>query len=97
MSLGGRNLHDATLRRIELDWAARRVVIDAVADTGEVRIVANKVRRLSCPREDPWGPSASILRLRQQTLSGESPARLEIEMQSGDVISIDAESFEVMP
>ncbi len=46
------------------------------------------LRQLSCPRQQPWGPSSSIIEIsRSASAYGFT---LRIEMQSGDVIEVEA-------
>lgn len=90
-------LHDATLVRIEFHWERGDVVVHV--RTGQpsisnVHIVAQSGRHVDCPRLHPWGPSVSINEVRGPTpiLDGKAH-RLELEMQSGDVIAIEAAEF----
>jgi hypothetical protein len=59
----------------------------------QCRILASAVRRLSCGRQMPWGSSASINEVRGPTAVGDGVSVLEIEMQSGDLIRIEADAF----
>ncbi|MDO8388934.1 MAG: hypothetical protein Q7V57_00470 [Actinomycetota bacterium] len=85
------NLHDATLLSVQADWAqGTAVVVLRVAGQEEpVRVRAVGVTDLRMLRERPWGPSVSVNSAR---VTG---AVLVIEMQSGDTITIAAQSFEV--
>lgn len=92
-------LHDATLIRVECRWEEGRFfVFLRTGDTifAQVQIVATGGRRLDCPRRHPWGSSVSVNEVRGPTpIAGENLHRLEIEMQSGDVLVLDAEDFEI--
>jgi hypothetical protein len=89
---GSRNLHDATLETVSLDWRAGVAEVRLKSESGTVLLRASAVARLSCPRLYPWGPSSSVNEVRSlRTADGR--AALEIEMQSGDVIAIEAASF----
>ncbi len=86
-------LHDATLISIEFEWASGLVSLNFAAHIGDyrkVRIVAYGAKKLVCPRELPWGRSISVNGV---ILSDSEVSRLEIEMQSGDVIIIIADKF----
>lgn len=82
-------LHDATLVSVEADWIDKSSRIVFRPQPGRVVILeASGLRNLVVPHEEPWGPSVSVNEVR--TLPG--PA-VEIEMQSGDTIRIDAAAF----
>ena len=88
-------LHDATLVSVRLDWATGIAVFSARAalpDAPEVSVTAEGVTNLQCPREQPWGESVSINEVRGP-VPHEKGSRLEVEMQSGDVLLVEARSF----
>ncbi len=89
-------LHDATLESLELHWSSGKVVMHIRA--GDARrpqlvIVADALRRLSCSREMPWGASRSINEVHPPAAIDGGLSSLEIEMQSGDRLRIEAGSF----
>ena len=83
------DFHDATLLSVTADWSAGTAAVHLRVAAAEQPIVitAGGVRDVRVPRQQPWGPSVSVNSL-DLTLT-----RLTIEMQSGDTIVIDAESF----
>jgi hypothetical protein len=83
------DLHDATLVGITLDWAAGHLTVALRTATGPAAIRASGVSGVEVPRHQPWGPSASVNEVR---LGDE---RLEIAMQSGDQIVIEAQELEL--
>jgi len=87
------DLHDATLVSIEVDWATKTTIATfRMHPSRIVHLVASDARCVLVPHDEPWGPSASVNEVRQigkATGGGE----IEIEMQSGDVIRINAEGF----
>lgn len=85
-------LHDATLEAVELQWSSGEVVLRIRMQPLRV-IVASGVRRLGCDREIPWDMSASINAVRGPVATSDGEAVLEIEMQSGDLIRIEAATF----
>jgi len=92
-------LHDATLRAVRLDWGAGRADLELTAalTTGHsslVRVQATEVTLLRCPRQAPLGWSASVNELRIASANGVG-MRLEVEVQSGDVIEIEAKAVTV--
>jgi hypothetical protein len=52
------------------------------------------VTKLACPRENPWGPSGSVNEVRGPIAVGDGIDRMEVEMQSGDTISVDGKAFD---
>jgi hypothetical protein len=53
-----------------------------------VRIVVDGAKRLECSRELPWGPSVCINEVRLSSVQSNATVRLEVEMQSGDVLVV---------
>lgn len=89
------NLHDATLVSIAIKWDRRVDAEVEFRDEGPklVKLECRGLRNLICPHEAPWGPSVSVNRIQGSTMESESLSRLEIEIQSGDVLVIEAETF----
>lgn len=84
-------LHDATMRRLSVDWAAAELTIELVAvgsPPAAAKVVLGGLTELLCPRREPWGPSVSVNQLTVTDTSG--GVRLVIEMQSGDLIEATA-------
>ncbi len=84
--------HDATLRTIEVCWHAREIVVSVRTADGPRTIVATGFRNFTCPREESWGPSNSILET-----DAPVDGTLVIRMQSGDHLAITAADFSVRP
>ena len=93
MSSSLRELHDATLTSIELEWSVGRVTICFRTANGRIELYADDVSTLQVPRALPWGASSSVNEVKQSTPSSRK-ARIEIEVQSGDVIVVEAASFQ---
>jgi hypothetical protein len=90
----GHDLHDATLLRIEVDWASSSVVMYIRTGTvGELRLEVAGASHLEVPHHNPWGPSVSINEVRGPSGLPGGPQRLEIEMQSGDVLVVEGARF----
>lgn len=86
-------LHDATLVNIDIKWAERvTTLIFRVGTDKVIRLTAGKTTSFHVPHVEPWGPSVSVNNLRQLR-SGDQLSLLEIEMQSGDIIRIEAGDF----
>jgi len=86
-----KHLHDATILGTSLEWQTGEVRVRVRLSAAEPRaadVVVSECSLLMCPRHHPWGPSISINEVRQSTRTGGN-IRLEIEVQSGDVIEIE--------
>jgi hypothetical protein len=98
-SVSWASLHDGTLTKLEVIWesgAATLYVQTGSNALQSARIKALELRRLDCPRCQPWGLSVSINAVRGPTMTDDGTAkRLEVEMQSGDVIVLEAAEFEL--
>jgi hypothetical protein len=93
------DLHDATPVSVRLDWATGTVVLELrtdASDAGRMHLIAADTTELLCPRQLPWGPSVSINEVRGPVAHGNT-MRVEIEMQSGDVLRIEARSITFAP
>ena len=89
--------HDAVLLTVTVAWVeamadVRVDLCEEPARTGNIRITG--LTLLRCPRAEPWGPSVSINGVRLQSIEG-GRKRVEIEVQSGDVIEIEGDAVEV--
>jgi hypothetical protein len=92
------NLHDATLVRVVLLWGKyAQAELHFRLDSQTVTLKASGVTNLTCPHECSWGHSASVNELRGPVDLQEGVRRIEIEMQSGDTILVDAKSFKWEP
>jgi hypothetical protein len=91
------DLHDAILESCELQWSSGELILRIrTGDATHPRctIVASAVHRLACDRQLPWGFSISINRMIGPVIEHDASV-LEIEMQSGDVIRIEASTFDL--
>lgn len=89
-------MHDWTLKRIEFDWHAARVTLDLEDSNCTMRtLIAEGVQDLQVPRFNEWGPSVSVNEVSEIVPMSSGSQRLKIEMQSGDVIQILAQRFEL--
>ena len=96
-SLELQHLHDYSLIKVEVMWAEAvchlHLVTWSNAEGRHTPVVVELtgVKFVSLPRNEPWGPSSSI---NSATFSART---LSVEMQSGDLISISAEGYRVVP
>lgn len=89
----GLDLHDATLRSVDLAWADGRCVMTIRhSRLADCTLTFSDVSNLILPRARPWGPSQSI-----NCASTLAEGRYEIEMQSGDRINITARAVVLAP
>ncbi|QDE91730.1 hypothetical protein BHS06_23635 [Myxococcus xanthus] len=95
--IGWARLHDATLVSVTMEWASGEAHIrvrlsEEAARCAEIRVTGSTLLR--CPREQPWGPSVSLNEVRLVSLH-DARQRLEIEIQSGDVIELEGDAVEL--
>jgi hypothetical protein len=80
------DLHDAILIGVRLSWEEGTCIADIQHGTlGPCILTFTAVSQLTLPRRQSWGRSASI-----NSFSMPSSGQYEIEMQSGDLIKIEA-------
>jgi hypothetical protein len=89
-------LHDAVLKEFRVHWDSRtcEVHVSAFLDVGKAAVPCvirgQGIRSVTIPHHSPWGESRFINGHRR------SPdGRFLIEVQSGDVIEIDAMSLDL--
>ena len=80
------NFHDATLVAVRVNWADGTCSVEVDHGTlGICLLTFSAMSHLALPRKQSWGRSVSI-----NSFSMPSSGRYEIEVQSGDVIVIEA-------
>ncbi len=92
--LADEKMHDWTLSRISVSWKKRECEFEFVTSSSVVRLIASGLVQLVVPIREPWGASESVNSIVEQKLNSDNICRLDLEMQSGDVITIQAASFE---
>ena len=88
-------MHDWTLIDIQALWSDGTAVINLRSSSGEHVIVVSGLTKLNMTSEYPWGKSVSINCFGECDISEEKSHKLSIEMQSGDIILIEAESIKL--
>ncbi|HET8621547.1 MAG TPA: hypothetical protein VFM27_21440 [Acidimicrobiales bacterium] len=83
------DFHGLPITRLTVDWAAGVLTIDIGAGDGEVAIRSSGLRRLSVVWAVPGAPSQPISRV------DVGHEKLNIEIQGGGHISIEASSIEM--
>lgn len=96
-NIGWNHLHDATLVAVTMEWESgearvRMRLSEEPVRKANIHVTGSKLLR--CPRRQPWGPSVSINEVRVFSLQ-DGQRRLEIEIQSGDVVEIEGDSVEL--
>jgi hypothetical protein len=93
-----KQIHDAVLKAIVINWelASADFTLDLPSPPNcRLTICARRLVSLSCPREQPWGRSVHVNGATIAVTLAGGPAHLRIEMQSGDVIDLKAESIDL--
>lgn len=94
----GFELHDATLEEISFDWTQGTAYMRIKSGSrGALVLVATGVHSLEVSRHQPWGESVSINEVRGPEPRSNGLHQIEIEMQSGDTITVRANAFEIQP
>lgn len=89
-----RKLHDATLIGLEVDWGKSelRCNFDVGVDKKViVQLLCRGLTYLKCPKMQPWGPSVLVNEVQTDHFPNE--IRLNIAMQSGDVIEANVQNL----
>ena len=89
------NMHDWTLLAADYDWPSARATMRFRTAGGTTTLVASEVADLHIPQRRSWGPSVSVNSADLIAGTGERDHTLRIEMQSGDVITVEAAAFVV--
>ncbi|HLY45335.1 MAG TPA: hypothetical protein VKQ73_07130 [Stellaceae bacterium] len=91
-------MHEWVLLSIVFDWKTGRLTLSFDTDpAGVVSLVAEGVVDLHVPQLKPWGSSVHVNEVREPQAGARKRRKLEIEMQSGDIITIKAASFAFPP
>lgn len=85
--------HDWVLESIEVEWMSRKVFIHVRGPNKKGAIECKGFSIVTVPREESWGPSESVYCLKQHKDDATSAQAVDIEMQSGDVISVVADEI----
>lgn len=91
------NLHDAVLESVAVEWeAAEAVIVVTRVPGGPLRLRARGLRRFVLSHEEVWGPSVYINQVTAE-IDERGLVVLEIEMQSGDTVSVVADEVIAAP
>ena len=90
------SFHDAVLVSLTATWRSGDVRIHlqlCEQPSRHVVVVGREVSLLHCPREHPWGESVHVNLIDPPAPTPAGRLRLNIEMQTGDRIEVEAASF----
>lgn len=88
------NMHEWVLVSVQVDWeSGRAVFVFDTFEAGRVSLIAMGVTDVHVPRMGSWGSSVYVNQVRELTELAHQLRTVEIEMQSGDVITVTASSF----
>jgi hypothetical protein len=95
------DLHDAVLEELRLDYEHGTVLVRFRTAQGTVTLRADDVFMVRAPRRQPWGLGNSH---RVNRVHGPGPiysdshaVQIEIQMQSGDTLEIEAGAIAAAP
>jgi len=88
-------MHDWSLISIAVDWKSGTAQLELQGPVQPASLRCFNVRGLRVPRTMPWGPSNLIMQMHEPVRRENNVFELSIEMQSGDVIVIAAEAFDL--
>lgn len=83
-------LHDKQLLGLAMTWESGELRMRVGATDRTWEIVATGVRRFECTRLDPWGHSELVNDVRGPVPLVDGVVWLEVELQSGDLLRIEA-------
>jgi hypothetical protein len=95
------HLHDSVLLKAVLDWDSGEVVLSvstwSLKDNRRVDVVlrVTDITLFHVPKEHPWGDSVHINQVYGPLTLPNERLRMEIEMQSGDTIVLEAAGFDL--
>jgi len=88
-------LHDWTLIEVVFNWAHASVAMTLDGPSSQCVVLAEDVSLLEVPRENPWGRSVSVYSFFIADILERGEKSLQIEMQSGDIIRVNAKIITV--
>ncbi len=87
-------MHDWTLVTIHFDWKSGETRVDFLNEHSDlVSLFTNQTIELYAPRINDWGSSVSVLNISSIAFLENGKNKIEIQMQSGDIIKIVANTF----
>ena len=89
-------MHDWQILSLHVQWVEGTLQINLRSSQGATKLVAKGLRHLRLPRREDWGP-ANTIQAHDGPLQvgGGRNFRLLIQIHSGDMVEIEAESFDL--
>ena len=81
-------LHDFALEAVHVEWPRAVCTLRVLGASEAADLVFGGFTELVAPRVQPWGPSSLI-----NCVLEEGPGRFQVELQSGDVLRINAATW----
>ena len=88
-------MHDWTLLSILIELEKGIVTINFKTEFGYEILIAEGIFNLVIPKHDAWGKSESVNRIEEPTQLDNGNYLLNIEMQSGDTITLEAKIIHI--
>lgn len=88
-------MHDWTLVSILIEWNSAQVAIKLWTGSEEKLLLAYDFKKIDVPRYDDWGPSISVYEIIGPSPLSNGYNTIQIQMQSGDLIRIEAREFQI--
>ena len=87
-------MHDWILLSIVVEWMKGNVTITfETCEFNQVILTAEGLIELFIPKHDEWGESVSVNKVHEPVQLENGNYRLELEIQSGDTITLEAKSI----
>ncbi len=87
------DLHDAVLTEVRIDWVNHEAALSFRNADGPVSATVRGCSSIVLPRDEPWGRSSSVYAVESAESESEG-IRIELQMQSGDVLVVEGKSVE---
>jgi hypothetical protein len=95
------DLHNAVLEELRLDYRGGTVLVVFSTSAGEVHLKADGVFMVRAPRREPRGRSRSEyvheVRGPEAIYSDSAAVHVEVQLESGDVVEIEARQITIAP
>ena len=88
-------MHDWTLKSLTFDWinGTGRLIFDGDSSK-DISLFAVGIAHFQVPKREEWGPSISVYEVVGPTPLDNGNSSVSIQMQSGDLIEIEAKLFD---
>ena len=83
-------MHDWVISTFKVDWDKSEIDITFKTSSGVRHILATDFVEINIPKKNEWGPSASVYKVDSPVQLKNKNAKISIQMQSGDTITIEA-------